>query len=581
MFFLDKCFLLDGDSDTIISSEEEEDIEIDIEFEMKQWAIENNITNMALTSLLKILKKFSCFSHLPSDGRSLLKTNRSNVCSAMGDGEYAYFGVEKFLPETNVSRPFSLSINVDGLPLYKSSSKQFWPILGCLNDSSPFVIAIYCGDSKPNVEEFLRDFVNEIKAIGSTLQLSSIICDSPARAYLKCIKSPNGYSSCDKCTVQGSHDRHVYFDELECSLRDDVSFRNKLDEDHHKGTSPFEELPVDMVFSFPYDYMHSVCLGVMRRLILFWIIGPLSTRFPSNTVKEVSRSLLSYQCSLPSEFARKPRSLSLYRYWKATEFRTFLLYTGVVALKNVPKAIYKNFLLLHSAIFILCDPDVYRQLHSSAEKYLKQFVSSCKTVYGTSMLVYNVHSLLHLAKDCERFGHLDQFSCFKYENKLFQIKRKLRSTNLPLQQIVNRLSEMNPSSAVSPPTIVHKYPHFSSITGGHDSVKVKQYMLLIWNKVRFSLQEKNCFFMDFSCNYYRIENIILDDKECTYFICKKFLCIEPFYTYPLDSRIIDIVKASSLAPEYCSIHASAVYRKCCGLLWKDCVVLLPQYQRFN
>ena len=321
----------------------------------------------------------------------------------------------------------------------------------------------------------------------------------------------------------------------------------------------------------------------MRRLILFWLIGPLHTRLPSNTIKEVTQNLLSYVHLFPTEFARKPRPLSMYKYWKATEFRSFLLYTGIIALKNVPKRIYKHFLLLHSAIFILCDPDLYGQLLPSAEQYLRQFVSTSKSLYGKSMLVYNVHSLLHLSKDCERFGNLDKFSCFKYENKLFQIKRKLRSTTLPLQQIVNRLSEtkINTSTDVlTSKTFVHKFLHVSNVTGMHDPVHIKQYKLVIWNNVRFSIKEKNCYFMDFSRNYYKIENIIFVNEN-TYFMCKKFICIEPFYTYPLDSRTIDICKGSCLDTHFSSIHVSAVYRKCCGLRWKNSIVLLPLFQRFN
>ncbi len=106
-------------------------------------------------------------------------------------------------------------------------------------------------------------------ALGNNLELVSVICDSPARAFIKCVKSHSGYSSCDKCTIKGDHDNHVYFDDDSCALRDNTSFRNKLDKDHHNGTSPLEKLPIDMVHCFPYDYMHSVCLGVVRRLIYY------------------------------------------------------------------------------------------------------------------------------------------------------------------------------------------------------------------------------------------------------------------------------------------------------------------------
>uniref|UniRef100_T1H1I8 Uncharacterized protein n=1 Tax=Megaselia scalaris TaxID=36166 RepID=T1H1I8_MEGSC len=43
--------------------------------------------------------------------------------------------------------------------------------------------------------------------------------------------------------------------------------------------------------------------------------------------------------------------------------------------------------------------------------------------------------------DVKRFGVLDNFSCFPFENKLGEIKNCLRSGNLPLEQIAKRIGE--------------------------------------------------------------------------------------------------------------------------------------------
>ena len=97
--------------------------------------------------------------------------------------------------------------------------------------------------------------------------------------------------------------------------------------------------------------MHLVCLGVMRRLL---ISGPLSVRIGRRKQMKISSVLTGLQKAIPAEFARKPRSLSELARWKATELRQFLLYTGIVVLKNnVHESIYKNFLLLSVAIRIL------------------------------------------------------------------------------------------------------------------------------------------------------------------------------------------------------------------------------------
>lgn len=58
-----------------------------------------------------------------------------------------------------------LTINIDGLPLSKSSKSQFWPILmsiDLLEISEPFIVGIYHGLKKPeSVMDFLNLFVEE------------------------------------------------------------------------------------------------------------------------------------------------------------------------------------------------------------------------------------------------------------------------------------------------------------------------------------------------------------------------------------------------------------------------------------
>lgn len=54
-----------------------------------------------------------------------------------------------------------ISINIDDLPLSKSSLQQFWPILGSVFPyNNVFVIGLYHGTEKPaNMIDFLKDFV--------------------------------------------------------------------------------------------------------------------------------------------------------------------------------------------------------------------------------------------------------------------------------------------------------------------------------------------------------------------------------------------------------------------------------------
>ena len=64
-----------------------------------------------------------------------------------------------------------------------------------------------------SLTEYLNDFINEINNLIATgilyddkryiFTLDAITCDTPARAFIKCIKGHFGYNSCKRCVQQG------------------------------------------------------------------------------------------------------------------------------------------------------------------------------------------------------------------------------------------------------------------------------------------------------------------------------------------------------------------------------------------
>lgn len=172
-----------------------------------------------------------------------------------------------------------------------------------------------------------------------------------------------------------------------------------------------------MVNAFPLDYLHVVCLGVVKKLVNLWMSGDTRSLMPKRTIDQISEWLINISTSQPSCFQRKERPLSDFGYFKGSELRTFLLYAGPVALKdNIPHNMYENFLMLHTAITILCDTEKYENVASLAQDLLVRFVENFAEIYGDQHIVYNVHTLIHIVADCQMYGNLNNFNAFPFEN---------------------------------------------------------------------------------------------------------------------------------------------------------------------
>lgn len=119
-------------------------------------------------------------------------------------------------------RNFSISINTDGVALYKSHlKKSFWPIIISLNDLPPklrylkknMIVAGLWLDDKMLLEVFLKPLIDELKILydkGITIKnncykiISSAICvDSVARCKILKMKQFNGSFGCTYCKHPG------------------------------------------------------------------------------------------------------------------------------------------------------------------------------------------------------------------------------------------------------------------------------------------------------------------------------------------------------------------------------------------
>lgn len=423
---------------------------------LQNWALSHNITHSATTDLLKILKEHQCFRQsLPSDSRSLLSTPRYSSVKDISPGQYIDFcwsdHIRNYIA-ANPNQVARLQVNIDGIPVYKSSNKSLWPILGNIEGTGAvFCIGIFHGPGKPNnVNDYLESFVCKFNELQTELGvdkvlLSALVCDAPARSFVSGIKNHTGYSCCAKCVARGSYkENRVIILETDADLRTDSTFRNKDDEDHHVDNTILVQLNFDIVRDIPYEYMHLICLGVTRKLLYLWTSAKkCHARLQKHQIDSIDTRLRLISKYTPCEFSRKPRSLRELDHWKATELRQFLLYTGPVVLYNIlPQNQYHNFLSLVVAVTILLKKSTYLQYNSYANQLLIYFVNGFKSLYGEKYVSYNVHGLVHVAADALHHGPLDKYSGFKFENHLQKIKYLIRSPFNALQQVHNRIVEL-------------------------------------------------------------------------------------------------------------------------------------------
>ncbi|XP_043467386.1 uncharacterized protein LOC122501738 [Leptopilina heterotoma] len=117
----------------------------------------------------------------------------------------------------------------------------------------PFCVGIYLGKSKPNIEDYLDESIQEsndlylrkinIDGRDFRVKIKCFVADTSARADLKCTKGHTGFYACERCPVKGKRIRSknknskkgskVIYPLSKKPERSDASFRMQLQSEHH------------------------------------------------------------------------------------------------------------------------------------------------------------------------------------------------------------------------------------------------------------------------------------------------------------------------------------------------------------
>lgn len=167
-----------------------------------------------------------------------------------------------------------------------------------------------------------------------------------------------------------------------------------------------------------------------------------STRLSKDQIEHINDRMKIVMQWLSTDFSRVPLNLNDFKTYKATELRQIMLYTGPFIFKNiVSQPVYTNFMILNIIMILLsCAKTVYSQ-NEYAGVLAKHFLNTFCLVYGRGNVSYNVHSIIHLSQDAKKYGVIDNFSSFPFENYLQYIKKIVQPGHSPLIQLYNRINE--------------------------------------------------------------------------------------------------------------------------------------------
>uniref|UniRef100_A0A1X7TS34 Transposase domain-containing protein n=1 Tax=Amphimedon queenslandica TaxID=400682 RepID=A0A1X7TS34_AMPQE len=268
------------------------------------------------------------------------------------------------------------------------------------------VCGMWVGQSKPPVDIMLQPIMEEIDQLNTlgftfsspdgikTVRIKLLfgVFDLVAKAKILNMTQFNGYYGCSTCLHPGQHHerRRVYATDKEYPMRTEAgmerdvqaSIRQNTIVHGIKGKSPLYGY-LSMINGIPPDYMHCVLEGVTKSLLTLWT----SSNY-HNKPYSIRRDLPIIDAALctqtpPHEFSRSPRSIvQNMSYWKASEFRSWLLFYSLPLLLNaLPPLYFHHYALLVCAMHILLAKEVTEIECSAAEEMLTDFCKLLPELY--------------------------------------------------------------------------------------------------------------------------------------------------------------------------------------------------------
>ncbi|XP_028982533.1 uncharacterized protein LOC114841639 [Diachasma alloeum] len=207
-----------------------------------------------------------------------------------------------------------------------------------------------------------------------------------------------------------------------------------------KGPTPFSRQDhVDLVWSFPPDYMHGILLGIVKSL---WVMWKRQGCLSAADRRQIEKRYV--QIRRPREIHRRPRTLKDIAKFKPTEWKSWLLYDSVPCLEGIlDEDRWKSYCLLVDSVATFLKTRITLEEKDRCDIQLLQFFGDSQKFYGPEIMTFNFHIALHAGEAIDRCGPLWCYSTFPFENGIFHFKgHVLSSTGVTLQMTNKHLKHM-------------------------------------------------------------------------------------------------------------------------------------------
>lgn len=209
-----------------------------------------------------------------------------------------------------------------------------------------------------------------------------------------------------------------------------------------------------------------------------------------------------------------------------------------------------------------------------AKSLLEYFVKTFITLYGKENASSNVY-LLHLHEDTIKFGTLQEFSSFPFENYLQSILKMVRKNDKVLEQIVCQISEqnfyLNDSKKVTTINKLHNLhyngPLINNLNSYLDFQTCKQFSKVTFENYTLKTDEPDncCCLTDGSIII--IKNFVSKDKDIVV-IGRNYQSYIDFYSEPCKSAKLGIYLVNNLG-NLQMWNLERTVHKCLKLKYKD------------